>query len=276
MGDSMVGGFTQPTQALAAAGLGEGNFQTLADGSRLEILRYNSGQQFARTYVDTLVSRECGTSQITSNSVRGDLAARFSQSAADQDFADGLFTAGEVSFSCILDGRPAKGKYVAATVRMAPGFSPVWLVYRRYGYIAFAGREQEGEKVLAQMLQSSKFNADWKARQKDPANGAAQRDNDAFQQIRERALRNIADDQRQSSEMIATANEKRRGMFAQIDRKRENSTLAGLDVVDPASGAQYRISGFGDCHNLSTEGYVYTLTSSDAPRPDLREMIALR
>jgi hypothetical protein len=276
MGDSMVGGFTQPTQALAAADLGEGNFQTLADGTKLEILRYNSGQQFARSYVETLVSRECGTPQITSSNVRGDLAATFSQSAANQDFADGLFTAGEVSFSCILDGRLAKGKYVAATVRMAPGFSPVWLVDRLYGYIAFAGREQEGEKVLAQMLQTSKFNPDWEARQKDPANGVAQRDNDAFQQIRERALQNIADDRRQSSEMIATANENRRKMFAQIDRERENSALAGLDLVDPESGAQYRISGFGDYHHLSIDGYVYTMASSDAPRLNLREMIALR
>jgi hypothetical protein len=276
MGDSMVGGFTQPSQALAAAGLVEGNYQTLADGTRLEILRYNSGQQFARSYVETLISRECGNPQITSNSDRGDLAATFSQSAADTDFANGLLTAGDVSFSCMLGGRPAKGKYVVATVRMAPGFSPDWLVYRLYGYIAFAGREQEGETVLAQMLQSSKFNPDWDARQKDSANGAAQHDNDAFQQIQERAVQNISDDQRQSSERIAAANEKRRKMLAQIDRKRESSMLAGLDVADPESGTQYRISGFADYHNLSTDGYVYTMTSSDSPRPNLRDMIALR
>jgi hypothetical protein len=275
MGDSMVGAFTQPTQALAMAGLGEENYQTLGDGTRLEILRYNSGRQFARSYVETLVSRQCNDPQVRSDNAREDLAATFSQSAANEGFTDALLTAGEASFTCSLDGRLVKGKYVAATIRMAPSISSMWFVYRLYGYIAFAGREQDGERVLAQMIQSSKFNPDWEARQKDATNAAAPRDDESFQQIRERAQQNIAEDQRQASEIIAKANEQRQKIYAQIDRKRENSVVGRLDVVDPETGTQYEISGFGDYHYLSNDGYLYSAKSPGAPDSELRETIAL-
>ena len=163
IGDSNVGAFAQPTATLAAAGLHEGDYQTLGDGSRVEVLDYLSGQKFARSYVETLVSRQCGNLQIGSNNTREDLASAYSQSAASEGFTDALLTAGEVSFSCTLDGRAAKGKYIAATIRMAPGTPALWIVYRLYGYIAFAGREQEGEKVLSQILRSWNFHPDWKA-----------------------------------------------------------------------------------------------------------------
>jgi hypothetical protein len=207
MGDSMVGAFTQPTQTLSAEGLGEGAFQTLGDGTRLEILAYNTGQQFAQSYVETLVSRECGNHRINCSTAREDLASTLSQSAAGEGFTGEFLTAGEVSITCNFEGKPVTGKYIAATIRMAPGYSPVWFVYRLYGYIAFAGRERDGEKVPAEMVQSVKFNADWDARQKGEASAAMQRDDERSQEIRERAQRNIAEDQRQTAEMITHANE---------------------------------------------------------------------
>jgi Short C-terminal domain len=140
MGDSMVGAFTQPTQSLAAAGLGEGAFQTLDDGTRIEILGYNSGQQFAQSYVRTLLSRQCSDPQINSTRAREDLASAFRQSAANEGLANALLAAGEVSFTCNLGGRRLKGKYIAATIRMAAGASALWFVYRLNGYVAFAGR----------------------------------------------------------------------------------------------------------------------------------------
>jgi hypothetical protein len=272
MGDSMVGPFTQPTETLAATGLSEGAFQTLGDGTRLEILRYNSGQQFAQSYVETLVSRQCNDPRIESSTAREDLAATFSQSAANEGFTDEILTSGEVSFTCSLEGRPAKGKYVAATIRMAPGFSPVWFVYRLYGYIAFVGREPDGEKVLAQMLQSTKFNQGWEARQKGNATPPMQRDDERSQQIRERAQQNIAEDQRQISEMITNANEQVRKFYAQADRKRENSTVGKLDIADPQSGTQNKVSGFGIRYTDRNDGY---LKGAKPSGPNLREMIAL-
>ena len=275
MGDTFVGAFTQPTQALAAAGLGEGNYETLPDGTGVEILRYNSGQQFARSYVATLVSRECSNPRMNSSSAREDLATMFSQSAASAGFTDALFTAGEVSFTCNLRGRPARGKYVAATIRMAPGFSPLWFVYRLYGYVAAAGREEDGEKVLTQMIQSSKFDPDWETRQKDAANAAALPGNEPSRDLRENAERDIAEDQRQASEMIAGADRQLQKFYDQMDRQRENSMVGKFDVVDPETGKDYKASGFGDYHYLSNDGYLYGASSLGAPESNLRTMVAL-
>ena len=275
IGDSMVGAFTQPTQTLAMASLREGDYQTLGDGSRLEILRYFTGQQFARSYVETLVSRQCSNPQINSNNPREDLASTFGQSAANEGFTSTLLTAGDVSFTCNLDGRPMKGKYVAATVRLAPSISAMWFVYRLYGYIAVAGREQDGEKVLTQMLQSWKFNPAWEAQQKNIANAAVHQDNIHSQQIRERAQQAIAEDQRQTSDMIAKSYEQRQKVYDEINRKRENSILGTLDIVDPETGSRYKVSNFGDYHYMTNDGYIYSANSPYAPGSNLRELITL-
>ena len=275
IGDSMVGAFTQPTPMLSMAGLREGGYQLLGDGTKVEILRYNSGQQFARSYVQTLVSRQCSNIQIDSNNPREDLASTFRQSAANEGFGNVFLSAGDISFTCNLDGRPVKGKYVAATVRFSPNVSPMWFVYRLYGYIASAEREQDGEKVLGQMIQSWKFDPAWEAQQKNTANAALQQDNARSQEIRERAQQAIAEDQRQTSEMINKGYEQRQKVYDEIDRKRENSILGTLDVVDPETGRRYKVSNYGDYHYLSNDGYIFSTNSPGAPGSNLREMIAL-
>jgi hypothetical protein len=275
IGDSVVGAFTQPTQALAATGLREGGYQTLTDGTRVEVLRYLSGQQFARSYVETLVSRQCSKPQIVSNNTREDMAANFGQSAANEGFVDALLTAGDVSFTCNLDGRPVKGKLIAATIRMAPNVSPLWFVYRLFGYIASTGREQDGENVLMQMIQSWRLSPEWQAAQKDAAAPAVQPDNARTQEIRERAQEAIVEDQRQISDMIARSSVQRQRAYDQIDRKLQSSILGTFDVVDPDTGTQYRLNNFSDYHYLSNEGYLYSANSADASGSSLREMISL-
>jgi Short C-terminal domain len=276
IGDAAVGAFTQSTQALAASGLREGAYQTLPDGTRVEILRYLSGQQFSRSYVETLVSRQCNNPQISSNNAREDLAALFSQSAANQGFIDALLTAGDVSFTCNLEGRPVKGKYVAATIRMSPNVSPMWFVYRLFGYIAFAGREQEGENALQQLIQSWKLTPEWEALQKNAANPAMATDSVRAQEIRERAEADIVDDQRKISELSAAGAAQRQKIYEQLDRKRQSSVLGTLDIVDSETGTQYRLSDFNDYHFLSNDGRISSVNSPGASGNNVREMIALQ
>ncbi len=275
MGDSLVGAFLQPTQALSAARLGEGTYQTLADGTKLEVLGYNSGKQFAQSYVRTLLSGQCSDPQVNSADAREDLASAFARSAAVEGFTDAHLTAGEVAFTCNVGGRPLKGKYIAATIRMASGDSAMWFVYRLYGYVAFTGREQDGEKVLAQMVESSKFNPEWETRQRDAASTDVRQENDSSRQIYESAQENVADDQRLTSEMIAHANEQLTKIADEIDRKREDSIVGRLDVIDPQTGTQYKVAGFEDYHSLNNDGYLYSLNPLGAPGSNLRAMIVL-
>jgi hypothetical protein len=275
VGDSNIGVFTQPTQMLAMAGLREGNYQALGDGTKLEIRRYMPGQQFARAYVQAFIARQCGGLQIASNNARQDLASTFLQSARNEGYPNVYLTAGDVAFACSLNSLPVQGKYVAATVQPAPGMSPMWLVYRLYGYLAPAGREHEAEQVLRQAVQTWKFNPQWEAQQRSTANAAVMQDNMRSQQIRQRAMQAIAEDQRHTSETIMKGWEQRQKVYDEISRRRENAILGTLDVIDPQTGTQYKVSNYGDYHYMSNEGYIYSTNTPINPGVNLREMITL-
>lgn len=275
IGDSMVGAFTQPTPALAAKGLVEGNYQLLDDGSKLEILQYMSGQKFARSYVETLVSRECSQPQFSYGAPREDLAAIFSQSASEEGFSDGFLTAGEVEFSCSLDGRQANGKFVAATLRVGHSESALWFVYRLYGYIALAGRAQDGEKVMTDILQTLKFNSKWQALKKNTADPSVEPDNPLSHEIQQRAEEDLIDDQRQMAEMTARSYEQRKRVYDAVDHKLESAVLGTLEIVDRENGTRYKITDFDDFHFVGTDGYVYTANAPGTSEQTLREMLTL-
>ncbi|HET9402289.1 MAG TPA: hypothetical protein VFO34_15200 [Candidatus Acidoferrales bacterium] len=275
VGDSSIGGFIQPSQMLAMAGLREGGMYMLGDGSKLEIRRYIDGASFARLYAQNFISRQCSGLQVTSSNPRQDLAATFLQAAHNEGARGAYLTAGDASFTCTLNGRPAEGKYIAATVNPQPTAGTVWLVYRLYGYIALAARELDAQKVVTQAMQTWKFNPQWEAQQRNTANAAVQQDNIRSQQIRQRAMQAIAEDQRQTSETIMKGWEDRQKIYDEVSRRQENAILGTLDVVDPQTGARYKVSNFGDYHYMSNDGYIYSTNVPGAPAPNLREMITL-
>lgn len=272
IGDASLGGFIQPTQMLAMAGLREGMYYQLGDGSRLLIRRWMTGQQFARGYVELVLSKLCTSPQISSNNVREDLAPVFNQQARAEGYNVAV-NAGDVAFTCNLNGRSVQGNYVAGTIQV-PG-SGIWFAYRLYGYLVAAGREKDGEKVLAEAAQNWKFNPQWLAMQRNTANNAVMQDNIRSQQLRQRAMQAIADDQRQTSDMIMKGWEQRNKVYDEIERRRENAILGTVDVVDPETGRQYKISDYGDYHYMSNSGTIISTNSPDTPPPDLRQMITL-
>src|SRR5579862_904024 len=236
------------------------SYTALGEGSKLEIRGYISGQQFARSYVESSVSRECGGLLIGSSSVRPDLVSKFTQSAWNDGLSRASLTAGEVSFTCNMNGSPVQGRYTAAAVQLDPG-SPMWAVYRLYGYLAPVGREQEAERVIEEAIQTWKFNPQWEVQQRGTDNAALQQDNMRSQQIRSRALQAIADDQRQTSDTITKGWEQRQKVYDEVSLRRENAILGTLDVVDPQTGIQYKVSNCGDYHYKSNDGYIFSTNS---------------
>jgi hypothetical protein len=267
--------YTQPTQMLAAAGLREGGYHLLGDGTKLEIRRYIPGQQYAYSYVDAAVRPLCGEMRITANNARPDLAATFTQVARNEGAATAQLTGGDAVFTCTLNGEAMQGKCIAVTALLAPGTSPMWAVYRLYGYIAAPGRLDDAVRVVTEAVTSWKFNPQWEAQQRKTATAAVQQDNMRSQQIRSRALAAIAEDQRQTSETITKGWEQRQKVYDEISRKRENAILGTLDVVDPQTGHSYKVSNYGDYHYMSNDNVIYSTNSANSPGPGLRELITL-
>jgi hypothetical protein len=267
--------YTQPTQMLAMAGLREGGMYMVGDGTKMEIRRYIPGQQYAYSYVDAVVRPLCSELRITANNARPDLAATFTQVARNEGASSAQLTGGDAVFTCIINGEVMQGKCIAVTALLAPGQSPLWAVYRLYGYIAAAGRVDDAVKVVTEAVTSWKFNPQWEAQQRNTANAAVQQDNMRSQQIQRRALAAIAEDQRQTSEIITKGWEQRQKVYDEISRKRSNAILGTLDVVDPESGRSYKVSNYGDYHYMSNDNYILGTNSANSPGPGFRELITL-
>jgi hypothetical protein len=262
--DAKIGAFIQPSPALMRYGFREGSTYPLPDGSKMEVKKFYPGQQFAREYVAGAVKGQCSDPRVTSNNARQDLVPGFQAEfrAEGGPAANVQFTAGDVSFTCNMRGGggnaaiPMKGNFVAATVSVSSGQSPLWYVYRLYGYLAPAERQPEAENVCQQVVKSFKYDPQWRAKQRQIDAATVQKDNQRSQQVRSQALAAIAADQRQTSEMISSSYTNRQKTYDEISRKRENAILGTVDVVDPNSHTQYKIDYNADYHWMSDQGYI--------------------
>ena len=204
-GDSNLGIYTQSTPALAAAGLREGGHQTLADGTRFEIRGYMTGQQFASFYAAETLRRQCAGLQVQSNNDRPEIAGFFSQLASSEGMPRAQIAAGDVSFTCNMNGKAVVGKFIVGTIVPSPGSSPLWFVYRIYGYLAPADRKADAEKICLQAMQSWQIDPQWETRESQAANSSAPPDDAKSRQMRAQAVQAMQKDQQAVAAMFATA-----------------------------------------------------------------------
>jgi hypothetical protein len=165
--------------------------------------------------------------------------------------------------------------FIAATIRPFPGASGLWYAYRLYGYLATAGREQDALHVAEQAVQSVRINPQWQAQQQQIAGAAVAADNARSQQIQQRAMQAIQEDQRQTSDIIMKGWEQRSRTYDEISRRRENSILGTVDVVDPESGRHYKIENYSDYHWMNNQGTIAGNNTGSSPGPDWRELVTL-
>jgi hypothetical protein len=275
VGDANVGAFTAPNGMYAAAGMREGGYTSLGDGSKLQIRRFLPALQFIREYIAGGVSRECAEPLILAENQRQDLASSAAQKARGQGASSPQVTGAGVSFSCNWNGREARGYYAAATILPFPGRSGIWYVESLYGYLSVVERQQQADDISRHVLNSMGINAQWKQREDQIAGNAVAQDNARSQQIQARARQAIADNQRQTSDMIVKGYEARSKVYDEISRKRENSILGTVDVVDPYSGTQYKVDNYSDYHWMNNQGVIAGTKTDTSPGLDWRQMITL-
>jgi len=202
-GDSNLGIYTEPTQTLTAGGLREGGHQTLADGTSLKIRGYMTGQQFASFYAANTLRLQCAAVRVESNNARPEIAAFFSQLASNEGMPGAQIAAGDVSFTCNVNGKAVVGKFIVGTIVPSPGRSPLWFVYRIYGYLAPADRKADAEKICLQAMQSWQIDPQWEARESQAASAAVRQDDAKSQQMRAKAILAMQKDQQAVAAMFA-------------------------------------------------------------------------
>ena len=274
MGDTNIGAFTEPTQMMAYSGMREGSYQTLGDGTRLEIRRYMTGQQFARAYAQSRLGSQCSGVQVESSSERQDLAAIFSQVVREEGMTGARLTAGDAGFSCTGKNGPLRGRVFATTVLPLPGRASLWYVML-YGYVAAPQSQQAADGISQHVIQSMRIDPQWRQREKQIANNAVAQDNARSQQIQARARQAIQENQRQTTDMIVNGYNQRSKVYDEISRKRENSILGTTDVVDPVSGSQYKIDSYSDYHWMNNQGEVTGNSTGTNPGYGWHELVTL-
>jgi hypothetical protein len=275
VGDANIGAFTMPNPMYARFGMREGGYTSLGDGTRLQIRRFLTAQQFVHEYLATSVRQDCGEVRVLSEDERQDLAASAAQHARAQGAPNPHVTGAGVSFSCSWNGREGRGYYAAATILPFPGRGGIWYVENLYGYIASVERQPQADEISRHVLNSMGINVQWKQREDQIAGNAVAQDNARSQEIQARARQAIAEDQQKTSDMIVKGYEQRSKVYDEIARRRENAILGTVDVVDPSSGKQYKIDNYSDYHWMNNQGVIAGTKTDTSPGVDWHQMITL-
>jgi len=274
VGDDQIGAFAAPHAMYGRAGLRTGMSTSLGDGTRLEIRRFEPASQFLRQYLNGPALRDCPGVTILSESERPDLGAE-SQEQARAHRVNVRITTSAMSFSCTWNGRPARGYYAAATVFVPSQMGGLWYVDPLYGFIAAAEREKEAEMISRHVYESMQVNSDWKRKEDQMAADAVRQDNERAAAIQAAARKSIAENQQATSDMIVKGYQARSQTYDEIARRRENSILGTVDVVDPTSGKQYKVDNYSDYHWMNNQGTIAGTKTDSSPGYDWHEMITL-
>ena len=151
-----------PNRLLAYAGVREGQTTQGPWGGPILIARYQSGEQFARSYVSHL----CPVGQILSSNVVPEATRQLTAKAQDYGRAQGAQAqawVGEATFRC-----GAQSGYVRASTVLAgsPAGAQVWAVLELSGFtVADPSQATSARYVLNNIVGSMQMNPQWEARQ---------------------------------------------------------------------------------------------------------------
>jgi|SRR5579871_619685 len=250
------------------------------DGSQIQVLGYLSGQQFARYYVEH-VRQECGGIRVASGNNRADLAAMVAQSAQEDGVPQGQITVGDVTFTCTARGTELRGYYLASTVRIPTDASrrgqggAMWFVYRLGGYLTVPEWQPSAEAIAQEVVRSVQVNPAWRAKTKQASNAIVMEDNRYSQELRNRAFAAIAENQRQTSELISNSYWAQQARYDEISRKREDGILGTVDVINPTTGESYKVQYNANYYWMNDAGYMAGTLTHDAPAVGWQEAIQL-
>ncbi|MDE3167780.1 MAG: hypothetical protein KGN36_18410 [Acidobacteriota bacterium] len=263
-GDPDLPTFTEPNQMLAMAGFREGSWYSPGYGVNMMVRRYTPGTQFAQQYVSGIAARGCADLAFTGARDRPDADAPLNRLMSGLAAAGGIMQirTGETTFTCRQNGQPAEGYYLAGSLRagMAGSPSAIWHVEYLYGYLAAAAKAAAAREVLAHMLATYQDNPQWMAMQ---------------QNVTAATSRIVAQTQQEVSKIITDTFNYRNRADDEISRRRENAILGTVDVVDPASGRQFKVENSSNYYWLDNHGAIAGTRTDTTPGWDFRAMVAL-
>jgi hypothetical protein len=262
-GDAELPAFTEPNQMLEMTGFHEGSWYSPGYGVNQIVRRYMTGTQFAREYVTRMAAKDCANINFTDAKDRPDVDAPLNRLVSQLASVGGLMQihSGEVRFTCTWNGQPAAGYYFAGSLRSGAAGTPVsiWHIEYLYGYLAARDQEPAAQSIMGHMLATYKDNPEWMAMQSRTTAATS---------------RIVSQTQDAVSKMISDTFDYKNRSGDEVSRRRENSILGTVDVVDPNTGEQFKVENSGNYFWLDNRGTIVGTETSTTPGWDFREMVA--
>ena len=229
-GDASLPPFTVPNQMLAMTGFREGSWYSPGYGVRMQVRRYQPGAVFAEEYVRTKVANRvgCGNLAINSRTPREDLTrainALYAEFAAmGQNVRE---DAGEVSFTCAVNGQTWKGYYLVATMIVASAGGAIWHAEHVLGYAAAEAKAPLAQAAMLRLASSMQLNPEWVRMQ---------------QGITMATSHIVAKTNAEISSTIRKTFENKARTEDEIFRRDANARRGVTDVVDPETGESWTV-----------------------------------
>lgn len=145
----------QPTPQLTQAGYPEGSAVYADNNFYIRVAAYQTGAEAARVLVEANFAPLCSQFEFTAIRELPD-ASGFT---ADQT---ALISAGEVAYTCTIEGVPAVGyQYATTYATVDPTYGQVWMIQDIYGFIAEASRVDEAITALVRASNTLSISEGW-------------------------------------------------------------------------------------------------------------------
>jgi hypothetical protein len=251
---SLPAQYIELNQTMASMGYREG--QMYQGG--MFIQRFMPAVAFASQYVQMKFGQNCSNPQWLLQRDRPDFVQQLArQGLVMQGYHT---TAGEVAFTCQINGQPYIG-YVFAETSAAPdmGVATIWSSRTLYGFLSPANRAREADAALHRAVASLSLNPQWVARER----GMEARVADDLRRYRE-----FADNLQKQTQANRWAS------WDRISEKRQDVLSGKTNVIDPQTGQAYKAQAGSSYYWIDPTRNVIAGTDLPyQPTWDFREMV---
>jgi len=252
-----------PNQMTAFTGMREGQTMKGAWGGPILLARYQTGEQFARSYV---AAQLCRTPQITNSGILQDASRQLTASAMAYGRAQGASAqawVGETNFQC-----GAQTGYVrASTVLAAPPSGQgvaIWVIQELGGFVtADPSQIAMARYILNNMTGSFQLDPQWEARQAQATRDVTGAVTRAQQQMAASIAQN-ARQQAQSNQFDVMAGWEKRNKVMDGIMERDSQTRLGITTVTDDIQGSHTVSNAYNYYWTRGDGSIVG-TMTDAP-----------
>jgi hypothetical protein len=253
-----------PNQMTAFAGMREGQTMKGAWGGPILLARYQTGEQFARSYV---AAQLCRTPQSTNSGVLQDASRQLTASAMAYGRAQGASAqawVGETNFQC-----GAQTGYVrASTVLAAPSSGQgvaIWVIQELGGFItADPSQGTVARYILNNMTGSFQLDPQWEARQAQATRDVTGAVTRAQQQMAASIAQN-ARQQAQSNQIDVMSGWEKRNKVMDGIRQRDSETRLGITTVTDDVQGSHTVSNDYNYYWTRPDGSIVGTLSGNPP-----------